>query len=233
MNALADASGAPTGPSTVGAARLEVHFDAARSVEKATWRQSPDRNRCRQTVCDVEHVEANALSHRAHRRSCDEFIRRFHEVGSSRVAPRQSCLTWARNAVASRPRSCRSTNRDRRHAPPADSVGQLQAVHEVRRDADYLKVKMPLRHRGQLLAQERRRNVDCNVLRRPQHGEEPFGLGTVARAEVDQRDSRTDRVDDVTEASREDRLLIARQRILRQFADRLEKARTEGVKKFR
>ena len=88
---------------------------------------------------------------------------------------------------------------------------------------------MPARNRRELSAQEPAGDVDRDVLRRLQRFEESLGLGAVAGAEVDQRAARADLPGELVGIPVEDHALVARQRVLGQFADRLEEPRTEGV----
>ncbi len=88
---------------------------------------------------------------------------------------------------------------------------------------------MPLGQRFKLCAQERAGNVDRHVLRRPHRGEQPLGLGAVAGAQVDQRAARSDPRRDLVGAAIENGLFVPRQRVLGQFADRLEQPRAERV----
>jgi len=84
-------------------------------------------------------------------------------------------------------------------------------------------------NRPELLAQERCGNIDSDVLQRTQYLEEPLGLGAIAGAEVDQRRARSNGCRDLRRALRKDRLLVARKRILGQFADCLEEPRPQRV----
>ncbi len=90
-------------------------------------------------------------------------------------------------------------------------------------------LRVALRQHVQSIAQEIGGDVDRDVLSRRQPAEQTLGLLAIARAQVDQYTAGADTRRDLVHVGIDDRALGARQRVLRQLANRLEKTRSERI----